>query len=92
MFFTQHAVERFRRRWAPGLSHAAALRELITLSQTARPLRERTFDGEEQWEASDGSGLVFVVRRDQGRKRHGFVCVTVLPQREQPEDVEPEAG
>lgn len=86
MYFTQHAVDRFRARCAPGLTYAHALRELKFLSQSARRLKEHTASGEEKFEASDGSKLVFVVKR--GHSGDGLTCVTVLYGDEE-QDVDP---
>ncbi len=90
MYITQHAVERFRKRYAGGLSHGHALRELIVISREARRLNETAQDGRELWEASDGSGMVLVVARESGGRRRGdgMTCVTVLYGRE---DVDPVA-
>lgn len=75
MIITVHAVERFRARWAGGLSYRHALRELRVLSETAVPLREKTDRGEEQWLVTDGAPIVLVAKRDRG----DLICVTVLP-------------
>ena len=89
MFLTQHAVERFRERWAAGLSYQHALRELRLLSRSARRLRERTAAGDLQFEASDGSGIIFVVKREPGFG-DGLVCATVLPEPEAADPAVPE--
>lgn len=81
MYVTQHAVERFRRRFAGGLSHAHALRELVVITRTARRLDGNTADGAERWAAEDGSGMVLVVRSTPPGKRpkgDGRTVVTVL--------------
>lgn len=80
MFVSQHAVERFRKRFAGGLSHGHALRELILLTKTARRLRENAEAGRERWEAADGSGMILIVERTHGARRigDGLTCVTVL--------------
>jgi hypothetical protein len=84
VYFTQHAVERFRQRWASGLSYARARYELVILSKTAVPLRERTQAGDLQFQVTDGAPIVFVCKREH-REGHGaLVCVTVLPEPEQP--------
>ena len=74
---TLHAAERFQQRWAPGFRLDACRREIQTLASAAVHLRQRTHAGQEQWQASDGSGMVFVVKRDPGQREP--VCVTVLP-------------
>ncbi len=78
MIITVHAVERFRARWAGGLTYRHALRELRVLSETAVPLREKTDSGEEQWLVTDGAPIVLVAKRDRG----DLICVTVLPPQE----------
>jgi hypothetical protein len=75
IFFTKHAIDRFRERFAGGLGYGHALAELKVLSQGARRLRDKTANGEERYEVGDGSRMVFVVKDDP---RAGKVCVTVL--------------
>jgi len=84
MFFTQHAIERFRQRFAPGLPHSHCLRELKVLGASAHRLKERTRTGELQLEVSDGSGAIFVLKGD--------VCVTVLYGREDEDESDPLGG
>ena len=80
MYFTQHAIRRFRQRWAPALSYGAAVRELVVLSQSSVLLREKTYKGDLQFKSSDGAPIVFVCKREPGNGRDGLVCVTVLPE------------
>lgn len=84
MFFTQHAVERFRQRFAPALAHGHCLRELKLLAASAHRLKERTRTGELQLELSDGSGAILVVKGD--------VCVTVLYGVEDEDESDPLGG
>lgn len=92
MYFTQHAIERFRERFVPQFSHGRAKHELIALVPLARPLREHTAHGEQRWLIDDGtSRIVLVVKRDH-RGPDGLTCVTVLqadePWEDQPDAVE----
>lgn len=80
VYCTQHAVERFRERWAQGLTYAHARRELSLLAQRATHMRERSVNGQEQWICNDGSGIVMLMKRDAGQR--GMICVTVLPPEE----------
>lgn len=74
---TTHAVEQYRDRFAPDASLETARALLAELARLARPMRERTVKGDEQWT----SGLVvFVVRRgDMNGRGYEPVAVTVLP-------------
>jgi hypothetical protein len=84
VYFTQHAVERFRERFAGGLTFYSARQELIILAKTAVPLRELTGSGEQQWLVTDGVPFLLVCKHDP---RSGLVCVTVKPA---PESAGPE--
>lgn len=84
VYCTQHAVERFRERWAKGLTYPHARRELMILATGATRLKERSVNGQEQWLVNDGSGIILVMKRDPGQR--GMICVTVLPDREVPAD------
>lgn len=70
MYVTQHAAERFQKRFAPALPLGHCMRELKTLAETATRRRERGKNGEMYLDVTDGSRMVLVLKRD--------VCVTVL--------------
>lgn len=92
VYFTHHAIERFRERWAGGLPYAHALRELVVLGQNAVLLRSRTRNGDLQYQVKEAADpIVFVCKRDHPG-RGGLVCVTVLPEPEtDPAEVDPQA-
>ena len=71
---TNHAIEQFRDRVAPGLTIGKARHEAIILSRSATRTEDRTGAGEELWVATDGAPVRFVVKTDGGRR----VCVTIL--------------
>jgi hypothetical protein len=77
LVITTHAIERFRKRWAPGLGLSHAKRELLFLATGAVPVRRKTMAGDELWTCKWDEQIVFVVRRDSGERRP--ICVTVLP-------------
>jgi len=88
VFFTQHAIERFRQRYAPGFTHAAALRELQTLALSARPMREKAPGGKLRYVISDGEPITLVCIRNPRGTGDRIVCITVLPKGETEDDPE----
>ncbi len=75
MKLTDHAVDRYRQRWAPDLDRENAEKVLLTIVAQASPLRLRTLrKGQEVWAAGE---VRFVVKRDAGENVP--VVVTVLP-------------
>lgn len=76
---TLHAVERFISRHRRSLTIAEGRAELRAALPLARPLKEKTWHGDEQWVLAE-LGVVAVIKRDG----HGLppVCVTVLPARD----------
>lgn len=72
--FTEHAIDRFIERHAPDLSRTEARRYLEDTALKAVRLKEKTLNGETQWQIEDGT--VLVTKRDCGEN----VCVTVLPE------------
>ncbi len=78
---TGHAVERFRQRHAPSLPFEEVLLSLEREASQARPVRERSNLGDEQW--ASPSGVRFVVRRrgvGPASGRNGApVVTTILP-------------
>jgi hypothetical protein len=81
-FCTQHAIERFHERVAPGLSFPHAKRELILLTESARKTDIRTATGDEVWVCEGGARLV--VRKD--RRFRQPTVITVLPPDAVPND------
>lgn len=77
---TEHAIERFRLRHCPDETLVYARLLLEKLVARSEPLREKTFNGDEQWQVRSPD-CVFVVKRDVGDFRRRVV-VTVLPKRE----------
>jgi hypothetical protein len=72
---TDHAVQRYIRRHAPGLSYAQASAELEhLLAGTAAAVREKSINGQEMWRV-DNPPMLCVMKVDAGQ----HVCVTVLP-------------
>ncbi len=71
--FTEHAIDRFIERHAPDLSRAQARSYLEEAVLKAVRLKEKTHNGEAQWQIEDGTVLVTKVDRRE------VVCVTVLP-------------
>jgi hypothetical protein len=82
-YITEHAIDRFRERVAPGLSPTHAKRECILLARGAKRTDEKSSHGDEVWVAQDGAPVRFVVKTDEQGMR---VCATVLG----PEDRESE--
>jgi hypothetical protein len=82
MYFTEHAIRRFRAHSAPGFSYSAALRELIVLSATCAPIRQKAKEGDLQFQVTDGQRIIFVCKREPHPGTDGLVCVTVLPEPE----------
>jgi hypothetical protein len=76
--FTEHAVDRFIERHAPDLSREEARRYLEQSVLKAVRLKEKTYNGETQWQIEDG--IVLVTKVDNRE----IVCVTVLPEPRQP--------
>lgn len=81
-FITRHAVERFRERFCPGYSYAAAFTEAKALAMMAGRTEVRTYTDDEVWRAGE---VRFVVRVE----RTGRTALTVLP-KDAREDEEPE--
>lgn len=80
IWFTRHAVERFIKRHAPGMSEAEAIAHLVAAQ--AIPLKERTLLGQQQFQI-ENPRCVLVMKRDHHSKRTGKrICVTVLPDRQ----------
>ncbi len=83
-YFTLHAVERFLERHAPTTmtTRDAAIAHLRTQARSAVRLREKTINGQEQWEIQNPY-CVLVVKHDPSTKSghvRQMVCVTVLPE------------
>lgn len=79
--FTQHAIDRYIKRFARGSSHAEARADLQRMEPT--PVKQKTIRGQQLWRVEDPT-LYFVTKPDG--KEH--VCVTILS----PEMVEDEHG
>ncbi len=77
---TQHAVERYIQRHAPGMAFAKAFAQFEQALPTAQKLRERATGrrGGFQWQLRDPD-FVLITKVDPGDPRH--ICVTVLPGR-----------
>ena len=75
--FTEHAIDRFIQRHAPELSREEAKAFLEDAALSAVKLRQKTFDGQFQWQVQE-TGIVLVTKPDSGE----HVCVTVLPRPE----------
>lgn len=71
---TDHAVQQYIARHAPGSTSAQARAHLEALLLNARPLKERSINDDPMWRVEDPV-ITFVVKPD-GRKQ---VVVTVLP-------------
>ncbi len=71
--FTEHAIDRFIMRHAPHLSRAEARCYLEEAVLKAVRLKEKTFNGETQWQIEDGTVLVTKIDNREN------VCVTNLP-------------
>ncbi len=71
--FTEHAIDRFLERHAPHLTRAEARCYLEEAVLKAVRLKEKTYNGETQWQIEDGTVLVTKV----DNREH--VCVTILP-------------
>ena len=78
IYFTIHAVDRYKSRWRPNYSNRAALSELIIAAKDATCQKKRTACGQAIWHATtrDGDSLRLVTKNDDRR----IVCVTILPQ------------
>ena len=74
-YFLPHAVDRFRQRFAPGLSHGHALRELIAMSGRARRIKAGAMGGRLYFEIGDSDKIVLVCQR----RERGLAVMTVLP-------------
>ena len=72
--FTEHAIDRFIDRHAPDLSRAEARKYLEQTALKAVRLKEKTINGQAQWQIEDG--VVLVTKSDNGEN----VCVTILPE------------
>lgn len=75
LIITPHAVEQYRRRWAPDVSIDGARADLeARVNAGASPTKTRTHAGDEIWRSDD---VRLVVKRDHGGAAP--VIVTVLP-------------
>lgn len=86
-----HAIDRFRQRWAPGLSTDEARDLLLASTSSAMPARRRSDCGDPTAKVDvEGYGQVrVIVKPDRSIAERGksLVAVTVLPPHEQ-EDLE----
>lgn len=71
---TDHAVDRFKKYYARGRSRAEARADLEYIAGQAAPLRQRSINGQELWQA--GAPPVALVCKPDGAR---LVCVTILP-------------
>lgn len=95
MYFTPHAIERFRQRYAPGYTYSAALRELQTLALSAKPQKRKASGGKLYYLITNGQPILLVCHRnergDRLAERDRLVCETVLPPSADPAQAEDEA-
>lgn len=91
LWFTTHAVERYRERHASRLTYNQALGLLIRAIPTATPVREKTLLGHNKWKLRNPD-VILVTKPDfyNRLKKKVFVVVTILPLEDgiQIEDVE----
>jgi len=85
--FTQHAVERFIQRHAPGLSIAEARAHLEDRGHDATRLKQKTIKGQAQWQIDDPP-CILVVKYDTRIRR--AVVVTVLAEPETIDGIPPD--
>lgn len=76
---TEHAVDQYIARWAPGATLAEAHEQLTALASRASRLRTKTLLGQDQWQCDDPP-IVLVTRRRRGDAHQAVV--TVLPSQE----------
>lgn len=76
IIFTEHAIERYVRRHAPGMTLDEARKRLEDAAASATKLKARTVRGHTQWEIVS-LGVVAVTKRDPGKTED--VVVTILP-------------
>lgn len=74
---TDHAIERFRERIAPGFPFFRARREMYALMTNARRTHARTLDGQEIWRTGTNDEVLFIIKNDPSNKNHR-VIVTVM--------------
>jgi len=75
MEISHHAVDRYRERWAPSLSHGEAATQLRALANVAKPIRETSRrKGHELWATGE---VKFVITRNTTDRTP--LVVTVLP-------------
>jgi len=74
---SDHAVERFVQRHAPEMSFNEAKSLLIRRSLDAVPLKQKTINGDNQWQISNPD-IVLVGKYVRGR----VICKTILPEAE----------
>ena len=72
---TSHSFERFVKRHASEMTAHEAQVILVEEARHARPIREKTAAGDDQWVSQ--TGILFVVKRDA--KTGNLVCATILP-------------
>jgi hypothetical protein len=77
IYISDHAVERFVKRHAPEMSFDSAKSLLIRRSLRAVLLRQKTINGDEQWQINDPN-VILVGKRVKGKT----ICVTILPEAE----------
>jgi hypothetical protein len=71
---TDHVIERYIERYAPGLTETEARVQLDGLAAGAVRVRQKTLCGDTQWA---NNNMLFVTRRDRGNGAE--ICVTILP-------------
>lgn len=75
---TSHAIDRFRSRHVPHLTHAEAARELSARLPDAVKIDEKSILGQDQWLIAEPYGVLLVCKNDP---KVGIVAVTALHER-----------
>lgn len=82
---SDHAVDRFIERIAPGMRPSEARDFLREAAVSAKPLRERTRAGQEQWLVHEPYACILIVRKAYAHEG-GRIVITVVPPRTEETD------
>lgn len=77
IILTHHAIDRFRTRHVPHMTHAEASRELSAYLPDAVKIEEKSLLGQDQWLIQKPYGVILVCKNDPTT---GIVAVTSIPE------------